>query len=87
MQKENENIRNWTEDKFGIIRTMAENALSDLKNANYDPTGNSIIKSVCDICEYVKEFAGAHGVLCGQSPEDAEVWCRIDMIMRGVISE
>ena len=87
MQKENENIRIWTEDKLAIIQTMAENALSDLANANYDPTGGTVIKSVCDLGEYVKEFVRAHGTLCGQPEEDAEAWCHIDMLMRGVISE
>ena len=80
-------FNDWTLDKFNMVKTIAENAISDMLNGNHDAAGGSIIKSVQEVEEYVKKFACQHGMLCGEDRESADSYCRIDMVMRGVIDE
>lgn len=80
-------FNDWTLDKFNMVKTIAENAISDMLNGKYDAGGCSITKSVEELEEYVKKFACQHGTLCGEDRESADSYCRIDMVMRGVIDE
>lgn len=87
MSKNEIGMSDWTSEKVSMISTMANNIAADLLNGNYDPAGASITKSICELAKYVKEFASQHGTLCGQYRDDADNWCRIDILMRGVIGE
>mgnify|MGYP003297590741 CR=1 FL=1 len=72
----------WVEDKMSIIDIMHQNMKDDLDNG-YDPKGNSILKQMKDIEDYVHQYNEEMDKLKSMTPEQANHWCYVDGVKRG----
>ena len=74
----------WIADKRSMLQTMQRNMSSDLE-CGYSPNGNCIIRQKVEIERYAQQFDDEQKALRTMSPNQAEHWCKVDLIRRGAI--